>query len=100
MPTLAKAVCMRIGVLTSSYPRFPGDSAGVFVRSLTEHLEKQGNGTEILAPFEPSVIPQPTSPNLTHFRYVPVDAWHRLGYGLGLAGDRRLRAASYALIPW
>ncbi|MBI4497798.1 MAG: glycosyltransferase family 4 protein [Chloroflexi bacterium] len=90
---------MRIGVLTSSYPRYPGDHAGVFVRSLTEHLRKLGHEPVILAPYEPAVLPDVTQPHLEHFRYLPVPSWHQLGYGLALDNDRRLRRRAYALIP-
>lgn len=91
---------MRIGVLTSSYPRYPGDAAGVFVRSLTDHLTKLGHRTHVLAPYEPSVLPDPTQPDVEYFRYLPVSAWHRLGYGLALENDRRLRGHAFPAIPW
>lgn len=91
---------MRIGVLTSSYPRFPGDAAGVFVRSLTEHLGRLGHEPHVLAPYDPSVSPDHGQPHLEHFRYLPVAAWHQLGYGLALDDDRRLRRNAYATVPW
>jgi glycosyltransferase involved in cell wall biosynthesis len=38
-----------IGVLTTSYPRFAGDSAGVFVRERVRALLREGHSVEVLA---------------------------------------------------
>jgi glycosyltransferase involved in cell wall biosynthesis len=38
-----------IGVLTTSYPRFAGDSAGVFVRERVRTLLREGHSVEVLA---------------------------------------------------
>jgi hypothetical protein len=38
-----------IGVVTTSYPRFPDDSAGVFVRERVRELLAQGHDVEVLA---------------------------------------------------
>ena len=40
---------MRIGVVTTSYPRFPGDPAGNFVAELTEWISRCGHRTEVVA---------------------------------------------------
>jgi glycosyltransferase involved in cell wall biosynthesis len=42
-----------IGVLTTSYPRFAGDSAGVFVRERVRTLLREGHSVEVLAAGEP-----------------------------------------------
>ncbi len=41
---------MRVCFLTSSYPRFPEDSAGVFIHSLACSLVRQGCHVEVIAP--------------------------------------------------
>jgi glycosyltransferase involved in cell wall biosynthesis len=41
---------MQIGVVTTSYPRFQGDSAGCFVAELARWLCEQGERVEVLAP--------------------------------------------------
>jgi glycosyltransferase involved in cell wall biosynthesis len=46
---------MRIGVPTTSYPRFVGDPAGSFVRALCMALVDAGHTCEVLAPDDPSV---------------------------------------------
>ena len=41
---------MRIGMLTSGYPRWPGDLCGAFVAGLAETLAARGHEIEVLAP--------------------------------------------------
>ena len=45
---------MRIGVVTTSYPREPGDFAGAFVAGLTHWLAHAGHRVEVIAAGEPS----------------------------------------------
>lgn len=66
---------MRIGVLTTSYPRWPGDSAGQFVAALNRSLVDAGHQVEVLAagpapepvPAEVAqgVSPQDSGPGMT-----------------------------------
>jgi len=41
---------MRIAVLTTSYPRFPGDAAGHFVADAVEHVRAKGIDVEVIGP--------------------------------------------------
>ena len=41
---------MRVVVLTTSYPREPGDVAGVFVRDAVEHLREAGTEVDVVSP--------------------------------------------------
>ena len=41
---------MRVAVLTTSYPRFPGDAAGRFVADAVQHLRARGVGVEVVGP--------------------------------------------------
>ncbi len=41
---------MRVGVLTTSYPRYPGDSAGRFVADAVEHVRRRGIDVEVVGP--------------------------------------------------
>lgn len=61
---------MRIGVLTTSYPRFAGDVGGSFVEGFARALTGRGHSVEVLAP-EPreATGPQPIEP--TWVRYLP-----------------------------
>src|SRR5947208_1597759 len=41
---------MRLGVLTTSYPRYPGDAAGRFVADAVEHVRRRGVDVEVIGP--------------------------------------------------
>jgi len=41
---------MRVAVLTTSYPRFPGDAAGHFVADAVEHVRARGVEVEVVGP--------------------------------------------------
>jgi glycosyltransferase involved in cell wall biosynthesis len=43
---------MRIAVLTTSYPRHPGDAAGRFVADAVEHVRARGVSVEVVGPGE------------------------------------------------
>nr|MBA3502538.1 hypothetical protein [Deltaproteobacteria bacterium] len=40
---------MRIGVVTTSYPRWPGDPAGSFVEGHVRALQRLGHQVEVIA---------------------------------------------------
>ncbi|HEY5934572.1 MAG TPA: hypothetical protein VIU61_08055, partial [Kofleriaceae bacterium] len=40
---------MRIGVVTTSYPRWPGDAAGNFVEGHVRALQRLGHEVEVIA---------------------------------------------------
>lgn len=64
---------MRVAVLTTSYPRFPGDAAGRFVADAVEHVRARGVEVEVLGPEQ--------------FRH------YGMAYGHGMLGNLRRR-------PW
>jgi glycosyltransferase involved in cell wall biosynthesis len=41
---------MRVAVLTTSYPRYPGDAAGRFVADAVEHVRARGVDVEVVGP--------------------------------------------------
>src|SRR4051795_13510574 len=41
---------MRVAVLTTSYPRYPGDAAGRFVADAVEHVRSRGVAIEVIGP--------------------------------------------------
>jgi glycosyltransferase involved in cell wall biosynthesis len=70
---------MRVTVLTTSYPRAPGDVAGLFVAAQVEHLRAAGLDVDVVAP--------------SGFRHFG------LAYGSGIAGNVRARPWRAALLP-
>lgn len=49
---------MRVGVVTTSYPRFPGDPAGAFVAEHVRWLREAGCDVEVLAAAHPRAVPR------------------------------------------
>jgi glycosyltransferase involved in cell wall biosynthesis len=95
------AILMRITVVTSSYPRFPGDGTAPFVQSICWHMADQGHQVEVVAPYDPAVRPCSDQSVVIHrFRYTLRDNWHVMGYGKSLIGDMRLRKGVYFSLPF
>jgi glycosyltransferase involved in cell wall biosynthesis len=70
---------VKVLVLTTSYPRRPGDVAGVFVRDAVEHLRGAGLDVRVVSP--------------ASFRHLG------LAYGHGIAGNLRRRPWKLLLLP-
>lgn len=70
---------MKVAVLTTSYPRFPGDAAGRFIAEAVERVRERGVEVEVVAP--------------TGFRH------YGLAYGAGIAGNLRRNPLRALLVP-
>jgi glycosyltransferase involved in cell wall biosynthesis len=70
---------VKVAVLTTSYPRYPGDSAGRFVADAVEHVRARGVEVEVVGP----------------------EQFHHYGiaYGHGVVGNLRKRPWLAPLIP-
>ena len=91
---------MRVCWFTSSYPRWEGDGAGIYVYSLAKHLAALGYELEVIAPWDQALKPIDTGAVRVHrYRYAPTDALHLMGHGRSLQADRRLKATVPFLVP-
>jgi glycosyltransferase involved in cell wall biosynthesis len=70
---------VRVAVLTTSYPRFPGDSAGRFVADAVQHVRARGVDVEVVGPEQFSDF--------------------GLAYGHGIVGNLRRRPWLALLVP-
>jgi glycosyltransferase involved in cell wall biosynthesis len=70
---------MRVAVLTTSYPRFPGDAAGRFVADAVQHVRARGVDVEVVGPEQ--------------FRHFGI------AYGHGIVGNLRRRPWLMFLVP-
>ena len=70
---------MRVAVLTTSYPRHPGDAAGRFVADAVEHIRARGVAVEVVGP----------------------EQFHHFGiaYGHGVLGNLRRRPWLVLFVP-
>ena len=96
-------------MVTSSYPRFPGDSAGTFVRSLAQALTQLGHSVRVVAPADPAyrragpaaVSSADGDIPLVRFPYSPLPGLNPMGYGKALVNDQHLRPSARAFaVPY
>jgi len=91
---------MKVAVLAHSFPRFPGDTHGPFVKHLSEALARRGHQVWALIPFDPELGEDPDTPlTIESFRYIRPDRWHLLGYSRTLQKDVRLKLWAYLQSP-
>ena len=87
-------------MVTSSYPRYPGDIAGTFILALAQAITELGHQVSVVAPADPTATHSETGPiPVTRFRYSPVPGIQPMGYGKALENDQRLRFSAYACAP-
>jgi glycosyltransferase involved in cell wall biosynthesis len=70
---------VKVAVLTTSYPRFPGDAAGRFVADAVEHVRRRGIDVEVVGPEQ--------------FRHFGI------AYGHGVVGNLRRRPWLALFVP-
>lgn len=88
-------------MLTTSYPRFPGDGVGTFVEPIAKGVAAHGNEVHILAPWHPRVERSSQEGELRFhfFRYAPTSGLHVFGYASALKADVSLRGSAYLAAP-
>jgi glycosyltransferase involved in cell wall biosynthesis len=86
---------LRVAIVTTSFPRHPGDFAGHFVARLAEALSTRGHSVEVVAPHaaglateESWATPGGDPVRVTRFRYAP-DRFERVAYGDGIPTNVR-----------
>ena len=90
-----------IVMVTSSYPRFPGDSVGTFMEPIAKSVAALGHEVHIVAPWHP-LVTRPAHEGGVHFhfyKYAPVEALNVFGYAAALRADVNLKAAAYIAAP-
>lgn len=91
---------MRILFLTQTYPRFPDDTSGPFIRDLARGLVRGGDGVTVLTPHAPEVKASwdDGGVEVRSFRYAP-ESWELLGYSRSLSADEKMRVGAAAVTP-
>jgi len=87
--------------LTQTYPRFPGDTAGPFIRDLARALVRGGDRVTVLAPHAAGVGTAWDDDGVAvrSFRYAP-QRLEVLGYGRSLEADERVKLAAALAAPF
>ncbi len=88
-------------MVTSSYPRFPGDSVGTFMEPIAKSVAARGHDVHIVAPWHPLVRRAGVEDGVTfHFyKYAPARSLNVFGYAAALRADVSLRGAAYVAAP-
>lgn len=92
---------IRVLMLTSSYPKFRGDTTAPFIESIATHLAALGVEVHVVLP-EHRELKRGAVEDGVHFhpyRYAPRRCWTMWGYAESLRGDVELRRGAYALAP-
>jgi glycosyltransferase involved in cell wall biosynthesis len=88
-------------MVTTSYPRFPGDGIGSFMEPIARGVAARGHEVHVVAPWHPAIRRARIEDgvHLHFFRYAPTASLSVFGYAAGLREDTRLRAAAWAIAP-
>lgn len=91
----------RIVMVTSSYPRFPGDTVGTFLAPIAAGLAARGHEVHVVAPWHPRVTrgPEEGGVRFHWFRYAPLRRLQIFGYAEALEADVRLRRTVWVAAP-
>ena len=92
---------MTITMVTSSYPRFPGDSIATFMSPIATGVASRGHSVHVVAPWHPRWRREASEGDV-HFhlyRYAPVRCLNTFGYAAALRADVRLRYSAMAVAP-
>jgi len=90
-----------IVMVTTSYPRFPGDSVGTFMEPIAKHVAARGHEVHIVAPWHPLITRGKEEDGVFFhfFRYAPVPAMNVFGYAAGLRADVAVKGAAWMAAP-
>jgi glycosyltransferase involved in cell wall biosynthesis len=90
---------MKVLMLTSSYPKFPGDVTAPFVESIARGVAARGHAVDVVLPHHPDLRRPADDPvRFFPYRYAP-DRFSLWGYAQSMAADVRLRKRVYLLLP-
>jgi glycosyltransferase involved in cell wall biosynthesis len=88
-------------MLTSSYPKYPGETTAPFIEEIAAGLVRRGHTVHVVAPFHRDVrrAPVERGVHLHFFRYSPTRALNVWGYAESLQADVGLKGAVLAAAP-
>jgi glycosyltransferase involved in cell wall biosynthesis len=90
---------MRVLMLTSSYPKFPGDVTAPFIESIARGVAGRGHAVDVVLPHHPDLRRPADDPvRFFPYRYAP-DRLSIWGYAQSMAADVRLRRGVFLLAP-
>lgn len=88
-------------MVTTSYPRFPGDSVGTFMEPIAKSIAARGHKVHVVAPWHPLVSRRRVEDGVHfHFyKYAPHRSLNVFGYAASMKADVSVRATAFAAAP-
>ena len=88
-------------MVTTSYPRFPGDTIATFMEPIARGLAGRGHRVHVVLPWHPQFSRGPVEGGVYFhpFRYAPLRTLNVFGYAGALREDVRLRRSAWAVAP-
>lgn len=88
-------------MVTTSYPRFPGDSVGTFMEPIAKSVAARGHDVHIVAPWHPLVArgPEEDGVHFHFYKYAPLTSLNVFGYAGALRADVSMRGSAYLVAP-
>jgi glycosyltransferase involved in cell wall biosynthesis len=88
-------------MVTTSYPRFPGDSVGTFMEPIARSVAARGHDVHLVAPWHPLVTrgSEEQGVRFHFYRYAPLRALNVFGYAAAMRADVTVRGATYIAAP-
>lgn len=93
---------MRILMLTSSYPKYPGETTAPFIEEIASSLALRGHVVHIVAPYHPEVQRDKIERGvqLHFYRYAPHPSLNIWGYAQSLFGDTNIKKETLMATPF
>jgi glycosyltransferase involved in cell wall biosynthesis len=88
-------------MVTTSYPRFPGDGVGSFIEPIAKGVAARGHEVHLVAPWHPALTRGTSEDGVFfHFyKYALTRSMNVFGYAQGLRADTDLRLAAWTAAP-
>jgi glycosyltransferase involved in cell wall biosynthesis len=87
-------------MVTSSYPKYPGDVTAPFIESIARSVAARGHQVDVVLPFHPELRRGDDEPvRFFPYRYAPHPRLNVWGYAQSLEADVRVRGSVYLLLP-
>ncbi len=91
---------MRVLTLTTSYPKYPGDTTAPFIESITRALVERGHEIAMVLPFRADLDPSRFDGVKFHpYTYAPTNDLEVFGYAESLRADVALKRSAYMVTP-
>ncbi len=93
---------MRILMLASSFPKWPGETTAPFIEEIAAGVAARGHAVTLLLPYHPELRrgPEERGVRLRPYRYAPHPALNIWGYAQSLVSDTQIKGKALAAAPF